>query len=82
MYKDWIVILSPTCHFCIQQFDILKKLGLTNYYTVSNGAIVGKGNPQGDYPYNVEFRGYPAWYNYKTKGIKYGLQSASDLAKL
>lgn len=62
----WLVVMSPACHYCIKQKEILKE-----YFPLFN-------NINYDLPVNA----VPTWINIKTKKIVPGLQTYDKLLKM
>jgi len=72
---DWVLIHSNGCGHCTNQINILKenKINVKKFEVSKNPRVIKKIKSEG------EIKGYPMWYNKKTKKRVYGCMDVGDL---
>jgi hypothetical protein len=78
----WVVYYRKGCGYCDKQKALLS--GFSKFIeTDQAGKLVGGYTDAPPLPLkSPEIKGYPFWYNTRTRASKMGLQSAADLEKM
>lgn len=82
-HRGWIVYYRPGCGYCTKQKQVLGGKFKNFIECDTKGNLVGGYTSHPELPCNSPIiKGFPFWYNTRTKKFRTGLQDTSSLEKM